>query len=348
LAERSRSGYQFIRPLLFRLDAERAHALTIQLLCLVGALPPVGKLLHASYAGPDQPVKAFGLNFANPVGLAAGYDKDGLGWRGLASLGFGHIEVGTVTLLPQAGNPPPRLFRLVEETGLINRMGFPGKGVEFVAHSLAGKRPAGLVLGANLGKNRQTPLEEAARDYLGLMERLAPLVDYLAINVSSPNTIGLRRLQGRQALESLTTSLMVKRAEILDTLNRPLPLLVKLAPDLDDAELDDALDVLLRAGVQGVIATNTTLSRDGVTPPHQNEAGGLSGAPLRRRSTHVVHEISRRTGGLLPIIAAGGIMNADDAKEKLDAGALLVQIYTGLVYAGPGLVKTILAALAER
>lgn len=344
---RQPSAYQIIRPVLFRLDAETAHFLTIQLLRLVGALPPFQKLLHMIFGVPSQPVNAFGLQFPNPIGLAAGYDKDGIGWRGLACLGFGHVEVGTVTPLPQFGNPRPRVFRLVEEGGLINRMGFPGKGVNYVSSKLRREKPYDLVLGANLGKNRQTPIENATQDYLVLMEKLAPLVDYLAINISSPNTIGLRRLQGRQELDMLLTALMAKRSEIAQSSNRLVPLLVKLAPDLDDVELDDALDVLLRVGAQGVIAGNTTLSREGVHSPFKDEAGGLSGAPLRQRSTRMVAKIHHRTAGRLPVVAAGGVMNAVDAQAKFDAGAVLVQIYTGLVFSGPSLVKDILSDLRD-
>lgn len=334
--------YPLIRPLFFRLAPERAHDLTLNLIRLAGTLPPARALLRSLFAGPSQPVSAFGLTFPNPVGLAAGYDKDAAGWRGLACLGFGHIEVGTVTLKPQPGNPRPRVFRLPPQEGLINRMGFPGKGAAYAARHLQGSRPAGLVLGANLGKNKDTPLEEAARDYLALMEIFAPLADYLAINVSSPNTVGLRRLQGREALQGLLGEISRQREVLAARLGRPVPVLIKLAPDLSDGELDDALDVILQRGMDGVIATNTTVSREGVDSPLAAEAGGLSGAPLRQRSTGLVRQIYRRTAGRLPVIGVGGIMNAAGAQEKLDAGAVLVQVYTGLVYAGPGLVKRIL------
>ncbi len=344
-AERPSGLYPLIRPLLFRMDPEKAHALTLGLLRLVGKLPPLAALVRALYAAPDEPVEAFGLIFSNRVGLAAGYDKDGSGWRGLACLGFGHIEIGTVTPLAQTGNPKPRIFRLVQDDALINRMGFPGKGAEFAAHNLRGPRPAGLVLGVNLGKNRDTPLEDASRDYLVLMDQFAGLADYLAINVSSPNTVGLRRLQARQALESLLTELVPRRDHLMEGSKRALPLLVKLAPDLDDNELEDALDALMRAGVDGVIATNTTLRREGLLSAHSAETGGLSGEPLRSFSTRMVDKIVSRTQGRLPVIAVGGVMNADAAREKLDAGAVLVQTYSGLVYAGPGLVKNIKQSL---
>lgn len=337
--------YPLIRALLFRLDPELAHGITLQLIRLAGALAPVRALLRAWFAVPPRPVEAFGLKFQNPIGLAAGYDKDGLGWRGLACLGFSHIEVGTVTPLLQPGNPRPRIFRLVEEQGLINRMGFPGHGADYVARHLRGSRPSGLVLGVNLGKNKNTPLEEAARDYLSLMQTFAPLADYLAINVSSPNTLGLRSLQARDSLGDLLTLLAEQRRAQMQQLGHPLPLLVKLAPDLTDEELDDALYAILSTGMDGVIATNTTTSRMGLQTPLAREAGGLSGVPLRQRSTQMIRQIYIRTQGKLPIIGVGGVSSAEDVKEKLDAGAALVQLYTGLIYEGPGLVQKILRGL---
>jgi dihydroorotate dehydrogenase len=339
--------YSFFRPLLFRLEPEQAHSLTLRLLRLAGSLRPLRAFLQAWFAAPAMPVKAFGLSFNNPVGLAAGYDKDGLGWRGLACLGFGHIEIGTVTPRQQPGNPKPRLFRLVSERALINRMGFPGKGAGFVAAQLQGRGPPGLVLGVNLGKNKDTPLDLAARDYLELLGKFAPLADYLAINVSSPNTVGLRRLQRRQSLEQLLEVLARARKSQEQRLGRGVPLVVKLAPDLGDAELEDALDVMLRTGMDGVIATNTTVSRQGVRSALAKEAGGLSGAPLQQHSTRIIQEINRLTGGKLPVIGVGGVMGAVEARQKLDSGAVLVQVYTGLVYTGPGLVKKILLGLAE-
>jgi dihydroorotate dehydrogenase len=352
--------YRLIRPLLFRLDPEQAHRLTLSLIRLVGAAPGIAALLRRWFYAPASPVQAFGLTFQNPIGLAAGYDKDGLGWRGLACLGFGHIEVGTVTPLPQPGNPQPRVFRLPQAKAIINRMGFPGQGAAFVASHLTGRRPAGLILGINLGKNKDTPLEDAAQDYASLTRRFAPLADYLAINVSSPNTTGLRQLQARQALETLLTTIVEVRSRQVELLNRPVPVLVKLAPDLNDAELDDALEAIARAGIDGVIATNTTVSREGLSGQKAGiehlaginhlagitrlalETGGLSGAPLRQMSTAMIRKIARRTNGELPIIGVGGILTVEDVKEKLDAGAVLVQLYTGLIYAGPGLVSRML------
>jgi dihydroorotate dehydrogenase len=333
------------RPLLFHLEPERAHTLTIRLMRLVGSLPGLAALLRVWYRAPSRPVHAFGLDFPNPVGLAAGYDKDGLAWRGLAGLGFGHIEIGTVTPRPQPGNPRPRIFRLTGEAALINRMGFPGRGAEFVARRLKGRRPPGLILGVNLGINRDTPLDESAQDYLMLIRVFAPLADYLAVNVSSPNTIGLRRLQARQALDSLLSKLTREREAQERHLRRKIPVLVKLSPDLSDDELDDALEVILEWGIDGVIATNTTTRREGLKSWNKDEAGGLSGRPLRKQSTQMIQKVSSRTAGKLSVIGAGGIMSPADAREKLGAGATLVQVYTGLIYEGPGLVRRILNAL---
>jgi dihydroorotate dehydrogenase len=341
--------YSLLRPFLFRLDPEQAHKLTLNLVRLVGALPPLSTFLRIMIAVPAMPVQAFGLTFSNPIGLAAGYDKDGLGWRGLACLGFGHIEVGTVTPLPQPGNPQPRIFRIPEQRAIINRMGFPGRGADFVAHQLKGRRPPGLVLGVNLGKNKDTPLEEADRDYISLIKTFAPLADYLAINVSSPNTVGLRRLQGYQALGHLLTAVDFQRKLITAQGSaRQVPVLVKLAPDLTDAELEDALDAITQTGMDGVIATNTTLSRNGLCQSRfLQEDGGLSGTPLCQCSTEMVRKIYRYTQGKLPIIGVGGIMCAEDVREKQEAGASLVQVYTGLVYTGPGLVKNIVTGLID-
>jgi dihydroorotate dehydrogenase len=339
--------YPLIRSLLFKLPPETAHGLTLNAIALAGKLPPVRSLLAAWFRGPSRPVRAFGLTFTNPVGLAAGYDKDATGWRGLAALGFGHIEVGTITPRPQPGNPPPRLFRLVEAGAVINRMGFPGKGAEYAARHLrtASAQPATCLMGINLGKNKDTPLEEAAGDYVSLVATFAPLGHYLAINVSSPNTVGLRRLQGREFLEGLLQAVAHERRQQAAQLGRPVPVLVKLAPDLTDDELDDALEAIQTSGMDGVIATNTTIGREGVRSPLAAEIGGLSGAPLRQKSTAMIRAIATRTQGRLPIVGVGGIASAADAREKLDAGAVLVQLYTGMIYEGPGLVKRIVQGL---
>jgi dihydroorotate dehydrogenase len=336
--------YRRLRPLIFRLPPETAHGVTLTLLRAAGALSPVRGLVQAMFrpAAPGPQVRAFGLTFQNPVGLAAGYDKDGLGWRGLALLGFGHLEVGTVTPLPQAGNPRPRVFRLVEDQAVINRMGFPSRGAAFLARRLSGARPPGLVFGVNIGKNKDTPLEEATADYLALLRTFAPLTDYLAINVSSPNTPGLRSLQTRRALEGLLTPLDAARRQESGRLGKTLPLLVKLAPDLSSEELDGALEAIAATAMDGVIVSNTTLRREGLQSARAGEMGGLSGAPLRQRNTEIVREVIRRTGSRLPVVASGGIMEPADVLEKLEAGAVLVQLYTGLIYHGPALVREIL------
>jgi dihydroorotate dehydrogenase len=348
--------YPLFRRLLFKLDPETAHALTLQSVRLAGIVAPSRWLLQALFAAPEKPVEVFGLQFKNPVGLAAGYDKDGVAMRGLATLGFGHIEVGTVTRCPQPGNPKPRIFRLVEDQAVINRMGFPGRGAEFAAEQLQrvlkGQRSRGAsgmgnlpVIGVNLGKNKDTPLEEAANDYVALMRSFAALADYLAINISSPNTAGLRRLQGREMLENLLGAIAEERRTNQSLQGRHIPILVKLAPDLTEDELEDALDVILRSGMDGVIATNTTLERVGLHSRHQGETGGLSGSPLRVRSEAVLVQVVKRLDGRIPVVSAGGIMDPEDAKRRLGMGAALVQVYTGLIYAGPGLVKKIIRAV---
>ena len=343
-ANQNLNMYSFFRPLLFKLDPETAHHLTLQLIRL-GAYQPLNLLLRALYTSPAKPVKAFGLHFQNPVGLAAGYDKDGLAWGGLAALGFGHIEIGTVTPRPQLGNPKPRVFRLVQDRAVINRMGFPGRGADYVASRLRHREGRQIIVGVNLGKNKDTPLENAASDYITLMQQFMPLADYLAINVSSPNTVGLRRLQGRELLEGLLGTIAKERESIAADRAGRVPILVKLAPDLSDEELDDALEVIVRTGMDGVIATNTTLGRDGLRSKEREEAGGLSGEPLRVRSEAVLRSVVKKLDSSLPIISVGGIMHPEDARRRLDIGAALVQVYTGLVYSGPGLVKKIVQEL---
>ena len=337
--------YPLFRALLFKLDPERAHHLTLNLIRLAGDIEPVNWLLHRLFIVPEQPVQAFGLNFSNPIGLAAGYDKDGLGWRGLACMGFGHIEVGTVTPKPQPGNPMPRVFRLVSDKALINRMGFPGLGEEFVKKEIIKTRPNNLVLGVNIGKNKDTPLESAEQDYLQLLRSFAAHADYLTINISSPNTVGLRRLQEKQALDHLLSQINIERERLTSEIPKRLPILVKLAPDLNETELDDALEVILANNMDGVIATNTTLSRDGLKSHMASENGGLSGMPLFSQSLEMVGKIYQRTGGKLSVIGVGGIFNTTGVQKMLDAGAVLVQLYTGLIYEGPGLVKRILQEL---
>lgn len=358
--------YNNLRSYLFRLEPETIHHLTLQLIRRAGNFPISRWLLTQIYKPASKPVQAFGLTFKNPVGLAAGYDKDAVAIRGLGTLGFGHVEVGTVTPRPQPGNPKPRVFRLIEDEAIINRMGFPSRGSEYMQTQLnpylrisllekffgfvpRSKRnmirmidKGDLVLGINLGKNKDTPNEEAVLDYLELLQNFAPYADYLAINISSPNTVGLRQLQGRVALESLLTQLDLQRKLEEKALDKKLPLLVKLAPDLTPQELDEAMDVILSTHMDGIIATNTTLAREGLTSTHQGESGGLSGSPLRRGSQATLSQIVKYVDGKIPVVSVGGIMSPDDAKRRLDMGAALIQIYTGLIYRGPGIVKKIL------
>jgi dihydroorotate dehydrogenase len=337
---------KLIRPILFQLAPEQAHDLTLTALRMVGRSRLLMEFIRRMYTAHSHditPVSAFGLKFPNPVGLAAGYDKDGIALRGLSTLGFGHLEIGTVTPRPQEGNPRPRIFRIPDENALINRMGFPGQGADFVCQQLTEvkNRKFPVITGVNIGKNKDTPNRDAAQDYLELFFKFSPLADYLTVNVSSPNTIGLRRLQARELLEDLLGQLNHARSKI--RVYRPI--LVKISPDLSWDELDDVLEAITRTEMDGIVATNTTISRESVNSPMRNQTGGLSGKPLRLRSREMVSEIFRRTGGLMTIIGVGGIMNTDDAKAMLDAGASLVQIYTGLVFAGPGLVKDILNQL---
>ncbi len=338
--------YPLFRRLLFHLEPEVAHQLTLQALKFAGNFPLSNWFLNQLYKTPPKPVQASGLTFKNPVGLAAGYDKDAIATRGLSALGFGHVEVGTVTLRHQPGNPKPRIFRLVEDQAVINRMGFPGKGADFVAETLKRSniqtfRPGNIVLGINLGKNKDTSLEEAANDYVVLMRKFMPYADYLAINISSPNTVGLRRLQGREMLEDLLGQISLERG----TWSVKLPILVKIAPDLNDEELDDAVGVILDKGMDGVIATNTTLAREGLKSRHQGETGGLSGSPLAVKSEAVLSRVVELVDGKIPVVSAGGIMSPEDAKKRLALGASLVQVYTGLIYRGPGLVRDIVKSL---
>ncbi len=347
--------YSLLRSLLFRLGPETAHQFTLQLL-RIGGIEPICSILRSIYSVSSKPVQAFGLTFKNSVGVAAGYDKDAIAIKGLSALGFGHIEVGTVTPKPQPGNPRPRVFRLPEDEAVINRMGFPSQGADYVVHklkrlNLRTLKHENTVLGINLGKNKDTTVENAAEDYVSLMKTFASLADYLTINVSSPNTVGLRRLQGRQMLEDLLDAVARDRRNLSLTPRLSpngrrefVPILVKIAPDLTDEELDDAVGVILDKGIDGIIATNTTLARAGLRSKYQNEAGGLSGSPLKIRSETVLGQVVKRVNGKIPIVSVGGIMSPDDAKKRLEMGATLIQLYTGLIYQGPGLVKKILEA----
>ena len=339
--------YKNLRPLLFRLDAESAHTLILNLIRIAGVVPSLRDAIRAIYSFPGKPVKAFGLKFKNPVGLAAGFDKDGIAWKGLALLGFSHIELGTVTPQPQTGNERPRIFRLPGEEGLLNRMGFPGRGAEFLENQIINRSRDDLILGVNIGKNANTPLESSAEDYQSLINRFAGISDYLVINISSPNTIGLRRLQARRALDNLLAEIVIARQEQEDQLEKKVPLLVKLSPDLADPELKDAVEVILHYGVDGIVATNTSSDDELLTHQHPYGSGGISGNPIMEVSLEKVRKIFGYSQGMLPIIGVGGISSAEIAKEKLDAGAILIQVYTGLVYQGPGLVKSILQGLTN-
>ncbi len=338
--------YPFARPALFAMDAEDAHHLTLSQLKRLHKLGLSG-LIGNRIA--DNPRTVMGIHFPNPVGLAAGLDKDGAYIDALASLGFGFIEVGTVTPRAQPGNPRPRMFRLPQAQALINRMGFNNGGVDaFLANVRASSwRAAGGVLGLNIGKNADTPIERAVDDYLYCLERVYPHASYVTVNISSPNTKNLRQLQGASELDSLLSTLRTAQQRLADQHKRYVPMVLKIAPDLDDDQIRNIGDALLRHGIDGVIATNTTLSRDAVQGlPHAEEAGGLSGLPVREVSHRVVKAMRGVVGDALPIIGVGGIMNGADARAKTDAGAQLVQLYTGLIYRGPALVREAAAALA--
>lgn len=332
--------YQTLFRLLAKLDPERVHDATLRLVQVSGAVAPLGRLSHRMWGPAADPVEVFGVRFPNRIGIAAGFDKDGIAWRGLSRLGVGHIEVGTVTPRPQTGNPRPRVFRLREDRALVNRMGFPGRGADYVAGRLSRRRPTDTVIGVNIGKGLDTPLVKAADDYLVLLERFAPLADYLTVNVSSPNTPGLRSLQAGERLGPLLDRLARRR----DELTPKRPLLVKLAPDLEPGELAETVEGVLAAGLEGVVATNTTVGRPPLRSPHAGEPGGLSGRALAPRALAVVEAIARLTDGGLPIVASGGVMSAADARARFDAGASLVQVYTGLVYRGPRLLREVGAA----
>jgi dihydroorotate dehydrogenase len=328
-------------PLLGRLDAEAIHHLTLHVLHGLQGLPATSALLERTYAvdDPRLRLRRFGLEFANPVGLAAGFDKNGVATAALAALGFGHIEVGTVTPRPQPGKPRPRIFRLPEDRALINRLGFPSDGTATVAQRLARQTRHRYVLGVNIGPNAAGVEAGAATvDYVAALQSLAPYADYLTINVSSPNTQGLRALQTGQALDELLQVVFQARAVVRPT----VPVLLKIAPDLGDGQLDDLLRVALAHPVAGIIAVNTTLTRPAtLTGTARGEAGGLSGQPLRERSTQMIRAIYRRTDGSLPIIGVGGIASPADALDKLRAGASLLQLYTGMIFQGPAIVRSI-------
>ncbi|WP_149193292.1 quinone-dependent dihydroorotate dehydrogenase [Luteimonas suaedae] len=338
--------YGVARPLLFRLDPERAHALTFAALEAAwrSGLNPLLSGRRRAF-----PVQAFGLTFPNPVGLAAGLDKNGAHVDALLALGFGFVEVGTVTPRPQAGNPKPRMFRLPRHRAIINRLGFNNDGVDaLVANVGRARRRAGL-LGINIGKNKDTPNEDAGRDYLHCLERVYPLADYLTVNISSPNTAGLRELQEEQALRRLVGTLREAQERLGARHGRRVPMLVKMAPDLSDEDIAAAARVLSDLQVDGVIATNTTVSRIAVQEdPRARETGGLSGAPLMDKSTAVLRMLRTRLPESIPLVGVGGILSGADAVKKMAAGASLVQVYTGLIYRGPELIGECADAIRRR
>lgn len=333
--------YALARPLLFALEPETAHALALGL-----ADAPLRLGLARVPQPPPLPVRAMGLVFRNPVGLAAGLDKDAEHAAALAALGFGFLELGGVTPQPQPGNPRPRLFRIGKAQALINRMGLNSAGVAAFAENLRRALPLPCPVGANIGKNADTPIERAAGDYLACLEVLYPLVDYVSVNVSSPNTAGLRRLQAAETLVPLLVELRAARERLRDRYGRDVAIAVKVSPDLDEQGIAALADALRRGGADGVIATNTTVSREGVEGlPHATEPGGLSGAPLRARATRVLARLCAALRGELSVIGVGGILSGADAVEKIAAGAVAVQLYTGLVYRGPRLVRECVEAI---
>jgi dihydroorotate dehydrogenase len=334
--KRARGTYErFVRPLLFLLDAETAHHLTIRLLGRASHFDPALRVL-GSFQPPSKPKTLFGLTFPNPIGLAAGLDKNGVALPAWAALGFGFIEIGTVTAKAQPGNPRPRIFRLPKQKALINRLGFNNDGADAIAQRLAALRASArwpsVPVGINIGKSRETPIEQATDDYLYSFRALRDFSDYITLNVSSPNTPGLRELQEPEKLSELLRALGKQAGPMVK------PLVVKISPDVSGAELKAILAVCEENGVSGLIATNTTLDHSSV-PPQLDQAGGLSGEPLRHKSTVLVREIAARS--TIPVIASGGIFDADSAREKFQAGAQLIQLYTGFVYRGPHLLREI-------
>ena len=334
--------YSLIRNVLFNLDAENAHDLTIASLKATGKGPL--SLFHKQCV-PNKTVEVMGIKFANPVGLAAGLDKNGECVDAFAGMGFGFVEVGTVTPKPQPGNEKPRLFRLPKANAIINRMGFNNKGVDYLVSEVK-KAKANTVLGINIGKNKLTPEENAKDDYVICMRKVYQHADYITINISSPNTPGLRSLQYGEALNELLSAIKQEQKVLAEQHGRYVPVAVKIAPDLTEEEIVGIAECLVSNEIDGVIATNTTLERDKVKHlAHGDEAGGLSGQPLTEKSTEVIRLLANALDGKMPIIGVGGIQSAADAKAKLAAGASLVQVYTGFIYKGPKLIKDIVSAL---
>jgi len=335
--------YTLLRPLLFKLDPESAHRVTFR------AIEQARKFgLLKTVSIPCQPRTVMGLNFPNPIGLAAGLDKNGEYLDALAALGFGFIEIGTVTPLPQPGNPAPRIFRIPEARALINRLGFNNHGVDQLVENV--KRSAyGGILGINIGKNFDTSLEKAVDDYLTGLQKVYRYASYVTVNISSPNTQNLRQLQAADALDELLGRLKSEQAGLAQRHGKYVPMAVKIAPDLDEMQIQAIAALLMKHRIDGVIATNTTITRTGIEHlPQAQESGGLSGAPLTQRATAVIRQLHCLLQGAVPIIGVGGIMSADDAHGKLTAGASLIQLYTGLIYRGPDLVKEIARVVCAR
>lgn len=339
----------FLKPIFFLLAPERAHAFTLWLFETGLKIPGINSLIRGAFHLEDPRLQrtVFGLDFPNPIGLAAGFDKNGKHYQTMSQLGFGFIEVGTVTPKPQEGNPQPRLFRLSADQALINRMGFNNEGLEELVHQLKKRKDHKVIIGGNIGKNKVTPNEEAWSDYHQCYEALFPYVDYFVVNVSSPNTPNLRALQEKEPLTHLLSSLQ----DLNLKKDRPKPLLLKIAPDLSPEQLDDIVEIARTTQLAGLIATNTTISRDGLethsSVVEKIGAGGLSGQPVRDRSTEVIRYLHKQLQGSIPIIGVGGITSAQDALEKIQAGASLVQVYTGLIYEGPSLIKRIKKGLLK-
>jgi len=333
--------YGIIRSWLFRQDAERTHEFALGILKRWHNTP---LSLFWKQSVPDKPCEVMGIRFPNPVGLAAGLDKNGECIDAFGQMGFGFVEIGTITPVAQPGNDKPRLFRLVNDEAIINRMGFNNEGVDKLLENVKATSYKG-VLGINIGKNKVTPEEEAINDYLICLEKVYPYADYVTINISSPNTPGLRNLQHGTALDDLLSKLKASQAELHKKHDRYVPLVVKIAPDLTADEVTVMAKSLLNANIDGVIATNTTLARDNLTDSQASESGGLSGRPLQDKSTDVIRQLSNELQGKMPIIGVGGINSAAAAKEKLAAGASLVQVYTGFIYHGPKLIKEVVNGL---
>ena len=334
--------YPLLRSALFSLDPEDAHRFTLASLDAADALG----LLKLLPRAPGKPVRVMGIDFPNAVGLAAGLDKDGAHIDALAALGFGFVEIGTVTPRPQPGNPQPRLFRLPAAEAIINRMGFNNLGVDHLVNNVAASGFKG-VLGINIGKNKDTPNERAVDDYLACLDKVYAHASYVTVNISSPNTQNLRELQKDEALDALLSAIKLRQSELAQQHGKYVPIALKIAPDLDDTQIAAIAALLMMHRIDGVIATNTTLARDAVAGlPNADETGGLSGAPVRAASTHVIRALAHHLGGEVPIVGVGGILSGADAQEKIAAGAALVQLYSGLIYRGPALVKECVEALA--